>query len=307
MKICTNLLGLMIMLTACTSMSQQTNYPSPGAQEEFKDYWYDGSAELASYELEQARYGEMRTGDAVLIFVTEPFSKDKQVKLDNPSAAGSDKVSVMKLNFTKKFTTGIYPYSMMYSVFTPVPINTYPRSLKLTTTSQEWCGHTFLQMNLKGDSYKVNGFSYFESEGDESFDLDAVMLEDELWTKIRLSPESLPTGEFQIIPSTFYHRLRHTELTSETVNATLALLDSSAFSSQPHKVYGLEYTDRRMKIFFDNAFPYQILGWEETYGSGSTGSELMTRATLKATLKTDYWSKNSNADSLLRRELKLKH
>jgi hypothetical protein len=40
----------------------------------FKDYWYAGEAEITSYELEQARYGEIRKGHAVLIYVTEEFS-----------------------------------------------------------------------------------------------------------------------------------------------------------------------------------------------------------------------------------------
>ena len=50
--------------------------------EEFKKYWYAGDAELTSYKLEQARYGEIREGTSVLIFVTEPFLPETQVKAD---------------------------------------------------------------------------------------------------------------------------------------------------------------------------------------------------------------------------------
>jgi len=85
--------------------------------DEFKNYWYAGKAELSSYKLQQARYGEIHSGTAVLVFVTEDFSKSKQVKLDHPENAGNDKLPVLKLNFTKKFVTGIYPYSMMMSAF----------------------------------------------------------------------------------------------------------------------------------------------------------------------------------------------
>lgn len=46
--------------------------PEPLSQE-FKSYWYSNEAEITSYKLEQARYGEMRDGTAVLIYVTEPF------------------------------------------------------------------------------------------------------------------------------------------------------------------------------------------------------------------------------------------
>ena len=75
----------------------------------FKKYWYAGKAEITSYKLEQARYGELRNGKAVLIYVTEPFSADKQVKADQNAPSN---ISVLKLNSTKKFLTGIYPYSI---------------------------------------------------------------------------------------------------------------------------------------------------------------------------------------------------
>ena len=92
------------------------------AAAEFGDYWYQGKAELTSYDLEQARYGEIHPGHAVLIFVTEDFSRSKHVKLDRPQSAGDDAVKVLKLNFMKKFNTGIYPYSMMSSMFTPIDL-----------------------------------------------------------------------------------------------------------------------------------------------------------------------------------------
>ena len=87
--------------------------PSNGASapERFGRYWYQGKAELTRYELRQARYGEIHSGEAVLIFVTEPFLPDRQVKLER--ADPSKGVTVLKLNAVRKFFTGIYPYSLM--------------------------------------------------------------------------------------------------------------------------------------------------------------------------------------------------
>ena len=34
------------------------------------EYWYAGEAEITSYELNQARYGEIHKGKAVTVFVT---------------------------------------------------------------------------------------------------------------------------------------------------------------------------------------------------------------------------------------------
>ncbi len=161
-----------------TPVSLAESASSFSLTDEFGDYWYQGEAELTSYKLEQARYGEIHEGEAVLIFVTEDFSKRKQVKLDNPAGAPDDKVSVLKLNLTKKFITGIYPYSMMSSVFTPVQRQSYPQTLKVTTSSQEWCGHTFTQLNLQKRKYALELRSYFESEGDQSLELDGLILED---------------------------------------------------------------------------------------------------------------------------------
>ena len=62
----------------------------------FGKYWYQGQAELNTYDLEQYRYGEKRNGEAVLIFVTEDFSREKQVKLDNPQQHEQDAQKVLK-------------------------------------------------------------------------------------------------------------------------------------------------------------------------------------------------------------------
>lgn len=66
------------------------------------------------------RYGEEREGDEVMIFVTEDFSKRKQVKFYNPTDDVKDAMKVMKLNMPRNFVTGVYPYHTMLSVFTPV-------------------------------------------------------------------------------------------------------------------------------------------------------------------------------------------
>ena len=79
-----------LILAACTGKAQpEFSAESPPSQE-FSDYWYAGKAELTSYHLTQSRYGGLHDGDAVLIFVTEDFSKDKQVKLDDPYADQDD-------------------------------------------------------------------------------------------------------------------------------------------------------------------------------------------------------------------------
>ena len=79
-----------------------TNKPDPN----FVAYWFAGKAELNRYTLRQAQYGVLNPGEAVLIFVTEDFRTDTQVKSED--STGRDKsVPVMKTNVVKKFVTGI--------------------------------------------------------------------------------------------------------------------------------------------------------------------------------------------------------
>jgi hypothetical protein len=268
-----------------------------GFWEEFGNYWYQGKAELSSYELSQNRYGELHEGHAVLIFVTEPFSKSQQVKLDKVGT--SDEVTVMKLNMTKKFLTGIYPYSMMMSSFVPVSYDQYPDAIKVTTTSQEWCGHTFTQLNLMGDEYKVQQFSYFQSEGDIDNNIEKTWLEDEIWQRIRLQPKALPVGDFEILPGTLYLRLAHRPLSPVGVNGQIKSGISGEYSDQPYSAYHLKYPDRSIEIFFTSQFPHRILGWEETYGG------FTTVARLKDTILEPYWQLNSNSDRKMREKLGL--
>ena len=259
---------------------------------EFKSYWYAGKAEITSYKLEQARYGEMRDGTAVLVFVTEDFLPKEQVKADNYNKANT---AVLKLNATKDFNTGIYPYSIMQSTFYPVDNNKH--ALKITCSVQEWCGHVYSQLNNRSQ-FEVESYSYFESEGDQDYKLDKAILENELWTQLRVDPTSLPTGTIEVIPSFEFIRLKHIEL--KPYKAQAELTQSSYKITYPE-------LNRTLTINFNSNFPYDISSWEDTYkdGYGANAKVLTTNATRLKTINSDYWSKNSNADEVLRETLQL--
>jgi hypothetical protein len=254
----------------------------------FAAYWYQGLAEITSYDLEQARYGETHPGEAVLIYVTEPFLEDEQVKADDPNAEGA--VTVLKLNATRNFLTGVYPYSMMTSVFTPVQREQHGPTLKVTTSSQEWCGHTFTQLNRLADGYRLQLFSYFEGEGDQDRTLDGAMLEDGLWTLLRLNPDALPTGEVRLVPGTIYQRLSHRDLAPEQATATLSDADAGL------RTYTLAYPDldRTLAITFSADFPHTVERWTETRGAGAEA--LSTTATRRDREMMAYWGLNGRAD-----------
>ena len=164
-------LGLLICMLACVDApeeqnampSKQTNNKeaSRTLSKAFKKYWFAGDAEISSYTLTQSRYGELRSGDAVLIYVTEDFLPNTQVKANN---SGENTIKVLKLNATKNFKTGIYPYSIMQSTFQPVYTKSQP--LKISASIQEWCGHVYAQLNKRSNTFNYTGHSYFEGEAD---------------------------------------------------------------------------------------------------------------------------------------------
>ena len=284
---------LCLFLTSCDGQKGK-----PYTTNQFKQYWYAGQAEINSYKLSQSRYGEQREGTAVLVFVTEDFSRAKQVKLDNPDKAADDKVKVLKLNFMKQFITGIYPYSMMQSVFTPVIRHQDEHTLKTTMTTQEWCGQVFVQMNYSKDRYDIKSHSYFEQEGDQTYKIEGTLLEDELWNIIRLDHHALPDGNFTIIPALFHSRLNHLDTKTYQAVGTKSLSNDTA-------VYSLEIPEikRRLTIRYENSFPYRILSWEEEFEE--RGVIRKTSATLDKTLISDYWTKNKNEFQYLRDSLNL--
>ncbi|NNE31411.1 MAG: septum formation inhibitor Maf [Winogradskyella sp.] len=266
--------------------------PKPQLSKEFNDYWYAGNAEITSYKLEQARYGELRDGTAVLVFVTEDFLPDAQVKADNYN---ENNTSVLKLNATKSFNTGLYPYSIMQSVF--YPVDNTQHALKISASVQEWCGHVYTQLNNR-DQFEIASHSYFQNEADQSFSINKTWTENEIWTKLRINPQSLPTGEIKIIPALEFIRLKHIPLESYTAIATIE-----------KGTYTLSYPDldRTLSIKFNSKFPFEITGWEESLisGFGKNSKTLTTKATKLETIKSAYWKKNSNADEGLREKLKL--
>ncbi|MFV8225682.1 septum formation inhibitor Maf [Christiangramia aquimixticola] len=289
-----SLIAVLLLFSSCSEMMNRQ--PELVLTDEFKDYWYSGKAEITSYHLEQARYGEIREGEAVLIYVTEDLLPDQQVKANSITSGG---ISSLKLNSTKKFLTGIYPYSIMQSSF--YPLDGKPHAIKVSASIQEWCGQTYMQLNNRGD-FDIVTHSYFEGEADTYIKINKVNLENEIWNRLRVQYSDLPVGNFKMIPSFEYLRLTHQKVEPH-------IATGEYYTNNHLNVYELNYPDlkRNLKIYFDRSFPYSVEKWEETYpsGTGNDAITLTTRAVKKQLLRTDYWNRNSNKDLPLRNKLDL--
>ncbi len=271
--------------------------------EDFKGYWYKGLAELSSFSLSQNRYRDNHPGEVVLIFVTENFLTEEQVKDEGKGNGNS--TSVLKTNMVRRFSTGLYDYSIMTSVFTPVEAGAFPNTLKMTHSSQDWCGQTFMQVNERRGSYRVRVFSYFEAEGDEDVRSPALPLEDELFNRLRLGPERLPLGRFPMYPSATFCRLNHLAFQAREAEAELRAYGGDHFSGQGLREYVVRFPelDRTVAIVFQDAFPYRIEGWTETYPSLLDGELRTTVAQRRQTIMKPYWSLNRAGDVALRDSL----
>ena len=277
----------LLSFLASFGFSVSSPFPDSGPGLELRDYWFD-KAEVTRYSLRQQRYGEMREGQSLLIFVTEPFLTDRQVK--HEFGPGENAVPVLKLNRIRTFPTGIYDYRMMASVFHPAEkFGREPAGLKTAMSSTEWCGLSFQQVNRRGNQLEVELRSYFQAEGDRNLSFDSVWTEDELWLRLRLDPSGLPTGAFRVLPELFYQRLAHL---SPSIQDAVGSLD---MEEQP-AAYRIEYPglDRVLTIQFEGDYPHRILGWKETV-DGAVFSE----ATATHSEMLYYWELNSTEDRRL--------
>ena len=296
------LLSVIILFSCTSATAPDQNMPSRSLErsKEFDAYWYAGQAEITTYDLEQVRYGELRQGKSILVFVTEEMLLEKQVKKETSTTEAS--VSVLKLNKIDRFTTGIYDYYMMLSTFTPVDQLTYPYVVKTAFSSQDWCGQSFMQINWKGAGYQTLLHSYFENEGDKSSRLPDVWVEDALWTLARLDPRMLPQSDFEIIPSSANLRMSHLPWIAMMAKGQLTL--EMKASGDEQYIYEVCFEDgRELRIFLQTVFPYRIYGWEEKVKQGNEW--LKSKAVMDVTTKSSYWRENSHAFDYKRKELGL--
>lgn len=263
---------------------------------DFASYWDTGEAEITGYEATLNIHNSTYTGTSLLICDTEDFSRSKHVKLEAPEKHKADVIRVMKLHTLSEWITGLYKHSAMNSVYTPVDVTAEPHSLKLTSTVQEWNGQTFIQADWKNNRYDFQQMSYTEPDRAGQYSLAMGWLEDEVWTKIRLAPNSLPIGKMKMIPGMLYLRYH------ATVENKMYEANANLTKTGDHYTYIIEYPelDRKLSIAFESNFPYHILGWQETVnGKDFTNGKRIN------TIRSAFWKHDQLSDQVLRKELGL--
>lgn len=284
--------AIVFLTTACSTKQKTVRVVKNKTDNSYSADYFSGKAEICSYELEKARYDSTHPGEAVLIFVTEPFLPKQQVKADDYSA--QDYVQVLKMNRIDRFVTGIYDYSQFTSVFTPLYRYDQKFPLKITMSSQDWCGQSFMQLN-NNKGFDVLLRSYFESEGDENIHLEYAIAEDNIFNLIRIDEALLPTGSFEIIPSFAFKRSSHTKGNKFKAKATLKTKSDAMIYS-----YEIPELNRSVEIVFDPKNENRITSWKETYPTVFDQEMRTSSYTLKKVQHVPYWEMNKAEDVIFR-------
>lgn len=272
--------------------------------EDFYSHWGDGRAEISSYRIEQSRYGESREAYGVLVFVTEDLSAKTKIKAESSTPAAG-RIYVLKLNNLLKFTTGIYDYSVMTSVFSAVePRNArQPFELqKLSLSSQDWCGHVFEEVYAKPDVIVGDLNSYFEREGRQQWQLERPQnfeSEDHLLIRIReLKGNWLQNGEsiaVTMLPSLWTFRVRHGTRKLVHTIVTKGKVEEIEVGGKTHKAVRWSWgNDHSQKVVWvEQAASKRILAWTDANSS----------AELMRTIRVPYWHLKANSDAIYREQL----
>jgi hypothetical protein len=304
-------LGILALASASSADAANGASPSPA----FLQYWKSGLAELSSYAVTMERYGEMRKGQGVLVFVYEEVNSDTRIKVESDKTPPAKRVPVLKLNNVLKFNTGVYDYSVMTSVFAGLTAPGAPRPFppqKISFSSQEWCGNVYHQIVPRPKGLVSEIHSYFESEGDAVATLaypkgpngapGAIYYEDEMPILLReLDGPVLNAGfpiKINLVPGLWERRKRHVPLSFTEAVLTKAGPETLTLKGTRHEAvkWTLETLGVTVTYHIEAAPPRKLLAWENSRGE---------KGELLASVRSTYWEKNHNIDEPLRKKLGL--
>lgn len=280
-------------------LAELPDEPEGAASSAFWDHWGDGRAELTSYRGEIVRYGEPREAHAVLVYVTEPHDRTRWIKDD--SAGESKRVEVMKLNRSMKFQTGVYPYAVMTSVFSPVADWGRARfqPTKITMNSQEWCGNVSQALWPGPDRFLRDLQTYFadEQEGRRTVETpDGTLYQDALPIQLRELDGEFNDGEDwsgTLVPSLWHSRRAHESL--EPVEATIERSTTTVDGREATR-FVLAYDGTKVTYDIGAEYPHRLLRWSHSDGSHL---ELVDSA------RKPYWRQNRPGDEQKRKSFGL--
>lgn len=280
----------------------------------FGSVWFDGQAEISTYKYTVKRYGEERLGNAVAIFVTEDFAATTRVKSDKPASTSDDVIPALKLNLVRDFPTGVYDYNTMLSTFVATQNKGAAASgavLKVSFSSQEWCGHVYHQIIPRGLKLETTLHSYFEGEADQSRSVqipEGSTFADALfhWARGFARPVVAPgkSHEATLYQGLMDARLHHFE--PQFVKATFSVSDRPEVIQVEGNSWATTRKDvrtadgRTFSFWVEKDSPFKLIKWSFTGGTG-----VDEEAVIHGSKRMPYWSLNTSKGIERLRELGL--
>jgi hypothetical protein len=178
------------------------------------------------------------------------------VKPDKP--VESRRRGAFSLNQVREIETGVYIYQQMLSVFADAD---RLEPVKLTVTSHEWCGNTFVEWRADRASLAIR--SYFEHPGDVDVPLApaGALFYDSLPLVLRgLDFDRARGGTVRVIDSVFTNRPEAPAVEAGRLEVARA---TSPRGVEIHRVT-LRRGERVDVFEFEVAFPHRLLLWNRT-------------------------------------------
>ncbi len=297
--------ALSLLLAGCAPSVQAEAVAPSAAPPGFWEHWGDGRAELAGYRLVQPRYGEARRGEAVLVTVTEDFTRAARVKSDG---GHGDEYPVLKLNEVRDFQTGVYDYNVLTSSFLPLDgSGALGVPTKVSFSAQEWCGHAYEHLIVDGARMRRTLHSYFDGEADKDdrFEVPAgAVFADALPLLVRgLTGELVGPGATRAVPflpSALDRRLRHRPLAWTTAvlsrGAAPVEIAVPAGTFAAYVVTVAPEGGPEARYWVEASPPHRLVRWTR-----ATGEE----AVLTGVFRSPYWAQNGEGGEELRAKLGL--
>lgn len=272
-----------LVIAAAAALASQPAAPSARAGYFGTDkIWDDGLAEVAKYDAKKMIYNHLWDNEMVLITVKEDLSKKYHVKAD-PPYEGKELVPVLKLNVFTRIQTYNYPYHYLISVFVKRSDVAFP--VKMTVSSQEWCGNTFKEfINWKRPAEFVY-HSYFDGQADgrvkAGFEK-GNMLREQLFLSLRaLDFRQGLERKFKLLESQMTNKFR----APVWEDAELRVTGREGIRAMGKEIdcwkVVVKTPSQEMNFWFDARFPHALVKYAD-----SIGQEMV----LKEISRRTYWT-----------------
>jgi hypothetical protein len=209
-------------------------------------------------------------------------------------------VHVIKLNLVRDFQTGIYDYNTMTSTFlrTDFGANEYWPLEKTSFSSEEWCGHVYMQWVPRRGRLVGTSHSYFDGEADAAPELELPeggVVEDALPVLVRgLRGDWLAPGASKKVPflrSQLRTRLLHVPAgwgeATVSRSAAPATVKTALGPLRAYTYTVLEKDGDTMTFTVEEAAPHRLLAWQSTSGES---------ARILGSARLEYWKMHGNGD-----------